>query len=203
MKYILVNGKKRAGKDFFAKELKKELEALGHKVSIMAFADPIKDIIATTFDITRGELDDFKNDENEILLKESYKVLDMDSTRVISDFRLLLQRFGTEAMQATFGKQVWVDLLIKMASECGSDYVIVPDFRFLSEHIPGAITVKVINRGVKYDSVDSHRSENELNMFDFMYLIDNTNKPDITKQVQDFIRFVMLYQTELELNSTV
>lgn len=163
MKYILINGKKRAGKDFFASLLYTELVNAGHTAAVLSFADPIKDIMSVALNISRDELDEFKNGAVPIYIQNKH----------VSDARQVLQNFGTEAMKKYFGEDVWVDLLRSRAEKTNADFIIVPDFRFFSEHLPGSVTVRVLNHDIVSAS-DLHRSENELNEFNFDYELDNT-----------------------------
>jgi len=175
MKYILINGKKRSGKNFFATLLQGELKNLGYSSRIVAFADPIKDIISKSFGISINELDDYKNSCTDILAR----------SLILTNFRSLLQNFGTEAMQSQFGADVWVNLLKEKTKKENEDFIIVPDFRFLIEHIPDSITVKILNKNTDIDR-DSHRSENELNDFKFHYYIDNSVHKNILAEVKLF-----------------
>lgn len=161
-KFILVSGKKRSGKDFFSNLLKKEFNKLGFSVQVIAFADPIKDIISRTLGISRETLDYYKNDQTPIYIGEV----------LVSNARSILQSFGTDAMKCHFGDNVWVDLLMARAKQSNADYVIVPDFRFPEEYLTGAITIRVQNNDLPND--DSHRSENSLDDFNFNYVLDNT-----------------------------
>lgn len=184
MQLILVNGKKRSGKDFFAQTLKNELAKVGKTAEIMSFAGPLKEIIAETFDITLQELDDYKNDATPVgTIQRKMSGTDYNA---LTDFRLILQKFGTEAMKKFFGEDVWVKLLADRAYKSTADFIIVPDFRFLSEEIDGAITVKI--RNADFDNAgDLHRSETELDNFVFMHAFDNTGYPDIGPSVREFV----------------
>lgn len=185
MKIILVNGKKRSGKDYFANQLQEELDNQGYSSEIMSFADPLKLIVADTFGITTEELDNYKNKSTPVgVIHYGYET---DSCSKITDFRLILQRFGTEAMKPWFGEDVWVTLLLERARDLDVDFVIVPDFRFSIEDIDGSITVKIRNDDVEKNSTDDHASENELNDFVFDYTIDNSGYKDLTDDVQSFI----------------
>ena len=177
MKFVLVNGKKRSGKDFFAKLLKDELSTLGHKSSVMSFADPIKDIISITLGISPELLDQFKNDQAPIYINGVQ----------ISNSRLILQNFGTEAMKKHFGENVWVDLLKAKAEQIDDKFIIVPDFRFISENFEDSITVRIVNKDV-HDANDGHRSENELNEFVCDYTLDNTGYRLTVQDVNDFAK---------------
>lgn len=184
MQLILVNGKKRSGKDYFAQMLKAEFAKCGKTAEVMSFADPIKRIIARTFDISLQELDDYKNEARSVGV--SHSKMDGYEFEKLTDFRLILQRFGTEAMKEWFGEDVWVQLLMGNANHCNADFVIVPDFRFLTEELLGAITVKIKNDDFD-NSGDTHRSENELNDFKFMHTFNNTGYPDISADVRKFV----------------
>ena len=187
MKIILINGKKRSGKDYFANMLKQELKNVGKTSTIMSFAAPIKEIISETFDITLKQLDSYKNTEEPV--GTIRKKMDGMCYEVLTDFRLILQKFGTEAMKKQFGEDVWVRLLMDKAMKTNTDFVIVPDFRFYTENLPGAITVKIKNDAVD-NSGDTHRSETELDNFDFMYTFDNTGYPDINSDVKTFVSWI-------------
>jgi hypothetical protein len=189
MQLILVNGKKRSGKDYFAKMLSAELAKVGKTAEVMSFAGPIKEIIAETFDISLEDLDDYKNQARACGINHSK--MDGHEFQKLTDFRLILQKFGTEAMKKFFGEDVWVRLLSERAYKSKADFIIVPDFRFLTEDVPGAITVKIKNANFD-NSGDTHRSETELNDFAFMYTFDNTNYPDISKDVQEFAKELTL-----------
>jgi len=184
---ILINGKKRSGKDFSAKLLKAKLEEKGYWVEIMSFADPIKEIISKTFNMSEELLDEFKNDK--INLYAYTKDADL---QLIANFREILQNFGNEAMKSVFGESVWVLHLLKRITP-RVDFVIVPDFRFHSEAqalAPGDKTLKIRNDDLEDDG-DTHASETELKDFVFDFEIDNTGQPDITEQIENFIKILI------------
>lgn len=182
-KIILINGKKRAGKDYIANLIKEELNSKGFSVEIMSFADPMKDIISKSFDISLEDLEDYKNEKTKIAVK--IPKLDGYLCDVISDFRTLLQRFGTEAMKPIFGDSVWADLLYKKAQNSETDYVIVPDFRFIVEDIPNYCTIHIKNDDVDHN--DSHASENELNDYSFDVVLNNTGYIITKEDVKDLV----------------
>lgn len=173
MKIILINGKKRCGKDYFANRLKEQLHLKGKTSNIISFADPIKEILATTFDISLSSLNEYKNNPNTYKIRFVKESVGGDNTVRSSDFRKILQNFGTEAMKKHFGEDVWVKLLQNKIASFDCDYVIIPDFRFSIEYIPNAITIKIINNNLHNN--DAHVSENDLNDFSFDYILDNTD----------------------------
>jgi len=183
MKLILINGKKRSGKDYFAGELKKQLELQDYSVEIMSFAEPIKSIIAITLGISTGELELYKNNP------EQYEIDTFDNEILIhkTNYREVLQQFSTEAMKPFFGKDVWVKMLLARAQDKQVDYILVPDFRFLVENI-GDCTVRVNNFDLI--STDLHESEIQLDKFKFDYQINNTGKPNLTLDINNFIKYL-------------
>ena len=60
---ILLHGKKRSGKDQFTKFLKKHQR----DIRSVALAAPIKQILATTFNISLGDLEDYKEGDFAVL----------------------------------------------------------------------------------------------------------------------------------------
>ncbi len=177
---ILVSGYKRAGKDFVSHLLQKQLR----DSVLYSYATPLKKIIADTMNISLEELDDYKN--------YGEYIFDSDS-KILTDFRSLLQTFGTEAMKPWFGDAVWSDVF--MRQDFKSDYIIIPDWRFNTEYneakkvYRNVITLRIIDDNIV--NTDPHPSETELDEFDFDYYIDNTRK-DITvlDEIDKFIRSI-------------
>lgn len=177
-KIILINGKKRHGKDFTAEILEKF-----HDVEIMRFADPMKSIISQTFGISEENLETFKNDIDGYGIEiKAYPNNQPPCTIEYADFRSVLQIFGTEAMKPVFGNDVWVQAIKKRIDESVAEYILIPDFRFgielvgLSEY--QIYTVKIFNDNI--ESKDTHASEKELDDLDMKFdlYLDNTGKPN-------------------------
>ena len=183
-KIILINGKKRSGKDFFASKLQEELYKNKKTSEIMSFADPLKDIVAKTLNVSLEELDQFKNDKEPIIVRKD------GFQEIVTDFRKALQIFGTEAMKPYFGNDVWSNLLLERAKNSKVDFILVPDFRFKVEEI-SEYTVKIRNDEIDNACKDLHPSETELNDFNFKYTINNSGNPDLTEQINNFIRTVL------------
>ena len=173
MNTILINGPARSGKNHFARELKKSLAVSGYTSEIMEFSDPLKEIIADTLGISISELDTFKNNPDDFNL-----VVRSDGTyKHLTNFRQLLQRFGTEAMMGKFGKRVWVNMLKERREASNSDFILVPSFRFPHEVI-SPLTIKIKNDDVVCKDV--HLSENALDGFEFWATVDNTGYRDLS-----------------------
>ena len=202
-KIILINGKKRSGKDWNANLIKQELEERGFSTQIMSFAEPLKNIISETFDISPEDLEKYKNESLDYGLE--IKAYPNNQPSVVIDyinFRTILQRFGTEAMKKWFGDDVWLELLLKRVNDASVDYILVPDFRFKVEYIEKSITLKIKND--EYDNAgDLHASETELDDFEFQYYIDNTGYPDTTSQIKEFVEFITENRYKVDLLSKI
>lgn len=176
-KVILVGGKKRSGKDFVSDLIKRKLESFDKSVETIAFADEIKTILCTTLGITLEQFNDFKNNDETISF----------SDKTIT-FRNLIQNFGTDAMQTSFGKFVWRNKVMDFIEETDADYVIVTDFRFPAEYIE-SFTVNIVNEEIQ--TSDKHVSENSMDSWQWNYIIDNTGqKPieEINKHIDEMTK---------------
>lgn len=183
---ILINGKKRSGKDFSATKLKEKLEENGYSVQILSFAGPLKQIVAELFGITIDDLDLFKNEPE----KYKVKIINSDDGILMAhelDLRLILQILGTDVLKKYFGDGVWVDLMNKEIAKSTSDFILIPDFRFICEHLDDSITIKIRNDEIDKNFTDTHKSENELNEFVFDYELDNTNYRDIEDDINKLV----------------
>ena len=193
-KVILINGKKRSGKDYVAGLLKKKIEENGLSCEIISFAEPLKDILSMTLNVPLEELDDHKNNKTPIWISEEVSYVKNGvketyySDKQITDFRAILQNFGTEAMKKWFGENIWVDIALNRIKNSDAGFILIPDFRFLCEHIDNAITLKILNDAVDNDSSDTHRSENELNDFVFDLYLDNSGYKDISDQINSLYK---------------
>ena len=161
---ILISGNKRAGKDAVGSMLN-QLLSNSEKFS---FAEPMKNIISTTFNINIDELEDFKNSEN------YSNLIHQDGSK--QTYREILQRFGTEAMKSEFGDDVWGKLMLKKIKGSSADVAIITDFRFQREYDIisdkyKTLTINVIRKSDKL--FDTHSSENSLNNFEFDEFIIN------------------------------
>lgn len=156
MKYILIAGAKRSGKNYVGELL---LKVLKDKAVLDSFAAPMKRILAKTLGITVEKLEKLKN-----------------SNLV---YRRYLQVFGTEASKAEFGDTVWADLMY--SKDRNSEVVIVTDFRFPEEYKEGAITIHINNPTIIQDERSLHVSETALKYFEFDYYITS----DPRKPIED------------------
>lgn len=175
---VLVSGKKRSGKDYFARLLNEALnrEFMNNpsynKMSSqkLQFADPIKEILQVTLGLTETELDNLKNSDT--IIEPFGKTM-----------RQIIQHFGTNQMQSEFGKDVWVKQTLKRQV---ANVVIISDYRFLHESISD-FTIRISGG----DSSDDHISENELNDITMKYNINNDERGDLTEDVSYIVKEIL------------
>ena len=179
---ILINGLARSGKDTIAKYMKEELNKREISTEILSFAEPLKQIIADTFDISLTTLEYYKNNADNISIecikenRNDFQVLE------VTNFRRILQRFGTEGMKPVFGNNVWANLVVQKIKQSNAEVFIIPDFRF---QIEADTILKLENEDIAYCrfmyihsdmstiSENKHISENDLKDFEFDYIINN------------------------------
>lgn len=184
---ILIHGLKRSGKNYLADEIQNRLELSGKKVIAIAFADPIKEILASTLNMSVQELDDAKNNGKHIIVEQKIGIKKQCTVRE------LLQRFGTDTMQNQFGKHVWANIVYTQAYDHfaeGGDYVIITDWRFAHEYQPhfDIFTVKIFNDDIQNN--DNHVSEQMKFDAVFDIEIDNTGQRDISADVNKLIKLL-------------
>lgn len=130
---VLISGKMRSGKDTVANILLERLKSEKCKPRILHFSDGMKEILSKTLDISIDVLNDLKNNKNDLVL-DAYT--GASHTRVCqTNMRTILQRFGTDAMQSVFGKDIWTSLMhTKINTDTEHNVFIIPDFRFKHEY---------------------------------------------------------------------
>lgn len=174
---LLVNGLPRAGKDTFADFL---VENYGF--TKMSFADEMKNIICRTLNISRVDLENWKNERVELLVND----------KAIIDFRSLLQNFGSEAMKQVFGDGVWVDILYKKIENSKSEKIVISDFRFLCEYqVKKDFDIKTIL--IKDDRelpLIGHISDVELYQNDFIFdvVIENDKTGNFFEKIKEMMK---------------
>lgn len=176
---IQIGGFKRSGKDTISQMIANHYQSSGKLVDIFHYADPLKQIAASIFDISLEQLDDFKNNKTELWRFDKF-----ENAYKVTDFREILMKIGNEAIKPVFGNDVWQKIIHEKIEKSEADIIIIPDFRFKVEHIPNAVTIRIINDDIVNDT--DHPSETELIDFDFDMSIDNTNY----SQTQDNIDII-------------
>lgn len=171
-KVILLGGKKRTGKNTAEKFLKNYLETKGFSVATVSFAEPLKEMVAMIFDITLEDVEFYKNNPNKTWIE-----LINSHNQVVAqtDFRRVLQKFGTEVRNAYLGRNFWVNLAKDKVTASRADYVIISDWRFIHEasEMMKDFDTKTIIINKDTGSVDTHASEKELETFIPDYQISN------------------------------
>lgn len=165
---IQIGGFKRSGKDTISQMIANHYQSSGKLVDIFHYADPLKQIAASIFDISLEQLDEFKNNKTELYRFNTY-----EEPCKVTDFREILMKIGNEAIKPVFGSDVWQKIMLEKIEKSEADIIIIPDFRFAVEHIPNAVTIRINNSDIINDT--DHPSETELIDFDFDMSIDNTN----------------------------
>lgn len=177
-KVILLAGPARSGKDTIAKMIQKETS----KSEILSFAGPLKQIIASTFDISLEDLDFYKNKSDKFILNLSEEEKSNFNVNWGTNFRQILQRFGTEGMKPVFGDGVWADIACKKIKESNNEVFIIPDFRF---QIEANTVLELVNNDIAnvyflniYSDMctitdNQHISEKDLENFEFDETINN------------------------------
>ena len=173
---IQVGGFKRSGKDTISQMIANHYQLSGKLVDILHYADPIKQIAASIFDISLEQLDDFKNNKTELWCYDNF-----ENAYKVTDFREVLMKIGNEAIKPVFGNDVWQKIIHEKIEKSEADIIIMPDFRFKVEHIQNAVTIRIINDDIINET--DHPSETELIDFDFDMLIDNTNYHQTQEEV--------------------
>ncbi len=173
---IQIGGFKRSGKDTLSKMIANHYQSKGKLVDIFHYADPIKQIAASIFDISLEQLDEFKNNKTEL-----WRFDEFGDAYQVTNFREILMKIGNEAIKPVLGNDVWQKIMWEKIEKSEADIIIIPDFRFKVEHIPNAVTIRIINNDIINDT--DHPSETELIDFDFDISIDNTNYNQTQEEV--------------------
>jgi Dephospho-CoA kinase len=146
-KIVAFTGKRGSGKDTAAKTL------IGAGYKLMAFAEPLREILKIVYGLTDEEL-------NDTVLKE--KVLERFPWRSPRD---LMTTIGTQGFRDLIHQETWVRALERRALQ--HELVGVTDLRFLTEEAMlkenNAVIIRIINPNRKDDDDTSkHRSETEM-----------------------------------------
>ena len=173
---IQIGGFKRSGKDTISKMISNHYQSKGKLVDIFHYADPLKQIAASIFDISLEQLDEFKNNKTELWRFDKF-----ENAYKVTDFREVLMKIGNEAIKPIFGNDVWQKIMLEKIEKSEADIIIIPDFRFKVEHIQNSVTIRIYNDDIVNDT--DHPSETELINFDFDMSIDNTNYHQTQEEV--------------------
>jgi hypothetical protein len=133
---------------------------------------------------------DFPDDKNPGYFHEVYDIIDNVISGLMTGFdagRLILQKFGTEVVRKNFSDTFWRDFVNRKATELRDavDYVIITDYRFPNEFIPGSKTIKMVLpdnirsffSGMTIDKLkelSNHSSESSVDRLPVDLIINNT-----------------------------
>ncbi|MGL5561704.1 MAG: hypothetical protein ACRDCN_03650 [Tannerellaceae bacterium] len=197
---IGILGKAGSGKDTIGLFIRDLLDRSNIRTKRFAFADGVKDVAACMTNNKRSLFDDqdFKRNSYFSLTDGiTYSIDDLPADHNLISIRELLQKIGTEAMQGTFGENIWVN---KTFSEINNSHeyfgvkaAMITDVRFEHEYkylkSVGGITIRVINPNIT--SSDTHISEIALDDYPADYTIINdweNNPDDVDKQVYELVQ---------------
>lgn len=149
-----MNGFARSGKDTAARGL----VAAGFKQ--FALADPIRESMLTLDPLMPSGYRFSEVVENHLGDWDACKADPIDG----SEFRKLMQRFGTEVGRSLLGANVWIDVLEKRIQASGADRVVISDVRFDNEaewvRSQGGLVIQVKRPGT--GPANGHASEKPL-----------------------------------------
>jgi len=211
-KVMLLNGLARAGKDTTAKIMQEELLKQGKTVKVLAFADKLKDMVCEMFNLTREQLDDYKNNSDRwgVHLMDYEEDIDYQPTEHLTDFRTFLDTFGNKIAKTLGGDSIWADIVLKQVQESDCEYFIISDYRFpieflvfeeynfewyeqnsdvlgnyFTDEVPFNInTIQIQRDGIKKLNLESAKS---LDGYSFDYTINNNSDLENLKEQVNII----------------
>ena len=175
-KIILIGGKAESGKNYCADYIKKQLESKGYRVAEDMFAKYIKSIMINYYNWDGITKDDFYRDK--------------------------LQQMGTEIIKDKLNFKSWHSLRLAQdiqIIEADFDYILINDVRFHDEiHTMRAMFPKQVmdvrinwtgnkNQGLK-GGLSQHKSEIDLDDFNFSEFINNDGTDRVLSQLNWFIK---------------
>lgn len=196
-KLILLSGKKTSGKSLSGK-LIKQLEPTA---KLMAFATPLKAILAKTLGIPMAQLEEWK-ELDYVSLQGIPREDQEDTSFEMQSYRQMLQNIG-DGLKEQFGQDVFSKLAVQQINGYFSftDIVVITDWRYREEfnyiydafvedqesqgHIFDRLTIdlyaiRVDREGL--DLFDGHSSEVQLDDFEFDYRVTNNGTTEDLKQ---------------------
>ena len=172
-KIILLHGKARSGKDCFYDTVIKA----GYDVEKIMFAEPMKKMAQTFFNISPEELEKTKDQMHEFGCTP----------------RKYLQQLGDLGKELC-GPDVWTKIAINKINESEKNIIIITDCRFIQElELIKAnfdcTSIKVIREGQDRIETNGHASEAGLsnNLFDLL-IKHNSNWPEYKNIVLDIMK---------------
>ena len=189
-KIIALTGIARSGKDTTADYLVQKYGYIR-----LAYADIMKSILCSTFNITPEELEAYKNDKYSFLAvfnaKQSMNTYKYPYDELKVNFRNILENFG-QSMKALFGEKVWSNLIVQKIKELNHDKIVVSDVRFhveidgLRENFNDITLLRIVNGR---QPASDHPAEVQHLEFNDYTLIDNTKDLEwLYKQIYQIVQ---------------
>lgn len=175
---IAVCGFKGSGKDTVCRLIKSELDALGIKSRIVAFADPIKDVVKTAFHLS--------SDEEYDRFKRGTVTVDSFGTKVSG--RHILRTIGMT--MRSYDYYQFVRRVNEIVERFPKEIIIISDVRFANEVLfcndNGWPIIKVVSNSAKSDG---HVSEKEVEDDLCRNVIDNGGTLDeLKRKVSEIVK---------------
>lgn len=170
---IAISGKKQSGKNTLMNSLKPILSGYGD-VGFYAFADDLKSFLVDSMGLRPEQVWGSDEDKNSLthyswdslpyeIRKSNTHPESNDLRSGLMTARELMQIFGTDIMRQYFDDSIWVNSCMNRIKKDNKSFAIVSDMRFHSE-----LNVWLKNQGIvvrlgrSVDSLDGHKSENDL-----------------------------------------
>jgi hypothetical protein len=194
---IGISGRKHSGKDTVAQYLSHFFNKHEHQIIKIAFADALKQEIASAI---------YKIDLSKVDAKYLMTVKYINDNKDI--FRPLMQGWG-DFRRKLFSSDYWIkkmdEELLKYSRQYPSVVAIIPDVRFLNEaqYIKSLNGILIrVERDLPEHAFDNHPSESELTKDNFKWdtVIDNSGSITELRQLVKHIFFAHLCeQQQLEI----
>lgn len=171
---IGISGKKRAGKDTVASIL---VEEFGF--TRLAFADVIKECVYRLDPIVSL---------TGLRLKYLVDTNGWEAAKEFPEVRRLLQVFGSEVGREMIDKQIWIEMTLSGVK--ASADIVISDVRFQNEaeeiKYQGGQVWRITKATGEY--IDTHRSETELDSWNFdQYIPNNGSIDDLRREVREIM----------------
>ena len=169
MQLIGLTGRKRSGKDLACQMLTEIVKP--HVLQRIGFADALKIEISNALGLPVWYMEEHKN-----------------------NFRLIYQGWGTDWRRELCGADYWIRRWQEVYDASKADVIVVPDVRFLNEAdyiMKAGGVVWRIKRTVS--EIDLHRSETELDDFQFPTINNDSSPANLMTQLQ---QHYALYSTK-------
>lgn len=166
-----ISGLAGSGKTSVAEYVERCFISKGIKVSILNFADPVKEVAMHIFGLSKDDV--YTQTGKKRISPNGYGMTN----------RRILQLLGTESIRDMFHEDVWIDNMKRRVYRHHTldTVVLIPDTRFDNERLwikSVGILIDVNRPSLKKDNSHSHASENIASYPVPDYLINNTK--DIT-----------------------